>query len=84
MEWFKARDDDSESESLSPLCGYRLEPDHTVQLGGTDRAWKQRLASQTEATVSYAGLAPGAVGSYQFNVVVPNVTASDNVPVTFS
>src|SRR5207244_12863728 len=24
------------------------------------------------ATVAYAGLAPGAVGSYQFNVVVPD------------
>ena len=29
------------------------------------------------ATVSYAGLAPGAVGLYQFNVVVPNVAAGD-------
>ena len=36
------------------------------------------------ATVSYAGLAPGAVGLYQFNVVVPAVPASDTVPVTFS
>lgn len=29
------------------------------------------------ATVSYAGLAPGAVGLYQLNVVVPNVAAGD-------
>ncbi|MCX6611598.1 MAG: hypothetical protein NTW74_12195 [Acidobacteria bacterium] len=29
------------------------------------------------ATVSYAGLAPGAIGLYQFNVVVPNVAAGD-------
>jgi uncharacterized protein (TIGR03437 family) len=38
----------------------------------------------TEATVSYAGLAPNAVGLYQFNLVVPNVTASDLVPLTFT
>jgi uncharacterized protein (TIGR03437 family) len=30
------------------------------------------------ATVSYAGLAPGAVGLYQLNVVVPNVAAGDS------
>lgn len=29
------------------------------------------------ATVTYAGLAPGAVGLYQFNVRVPNVAAGD-------
>jgi uncharacterized protein (TIGR03437 family) len=39
---------------------------------------------QTEAAVSYACLAPNAVGLYQFNVVVPNVTASDAVPLTFT
>ena len=36
------------------------------------------------ATVQYAGLAPGFVGLYQFNVVVPNVAVSDKVAVTFS
>jgi uncharacterized protein (TIGR03437 family) len=36
------------------------------------------------AMVTYAGLAPGYVGLYQFNVVVPNVAASNTVPVTFS
>lgn len=36
------------------------------------------------ATVTYAGLAPGYVGLYVFNVVVPNIAASDTVPVTFS
>jgi uncharacterized protein (TIGR03437 family) len=36
------------------------------------------------ATVKYAGLAPGYVGLYQFNVVVPNVAASDLTPVTFT
>jgi uncharacterized protein (TIGR03437 family) len=42
------------------------------------------LFGQTEATLEYNGLAPNAVGLYQFNVVVPNVAASDTVPVTFT
>jgi trimeric autotransporter adhesin len=36
------------------------------------------------ATVTYAGLTPGVVGLYQFNVVVPNVGSSDLVPLSFS
>ena len=36
------------------------------------------------AVLPYSGLAPGFVGLYQFNVVVPNVAASDTVPVTFT
>ena len=36
------------------------------------------------ATVSYAGLAPGMIGLYQFNVVVPDTTPGDAVPLTFS
>jgi uncharacterized protein (TIGR03437 family) len=36
------------------------------------------------ATVSFAGLSPGTVGLYQFNVVVPNVTGSDAIPLTFT
>jgi uncharacterized protein (TIGR03437 family) len=40
------------------------------------------LFGQTEATVTYAGLAPNAVGLYQLNVVVPNVSSSDSVPLT--
>jgi len=36
-----------------------------------------------QATLSYFGLAPGYVGLYQFNVVVPNVAASNAVPLTF-
>jgi uncharacterized protein (TIGR03437 family) len=35
-------------------------------------------------TVEYAGLTGGFMGLYQFNVVVPNVAASDTVPLTFS
>lgn len=36
------------------------------------------------ATVSYAGLAPGMVGLYQFNVVVPDTDPGDAVPLTFT
>jgi uncharacterized protein (TIGR03437 family) len=36
------------------------------------------------ATILYDGLAPGYVGLYQINVQVPNVAASDSVPVTYS
>lgn len=42
------------------------------------------LFGQTEAAVSYAGLAPNAVGLYQFNVVVPNVSSSDSISLTFT
>ena len=36
------------------------------------------------AAVSYAGLAPGMIGLYQFNVVVPDTAPGDAVPLTFS
>jgi uncharacterized protein (TIGR03437 family) len=36
------------------------------------------------ANVTYAGFAPGYVGLYQINVVVPSVAASDAVPLTFT
>ena len=38
----------------------------------------------TRATVSYAGLAPGAVGLYQVNFTVPAITANDAAPLTFT
>jgi trimeric autotransporter adhesin len=38
----------------------------------------------TQATVQYAGLAPGFIGLYQFNVVVPDIPASDTVPISFN
>jgi uncharacterized protein (TIGR03437 family) len=45
----------------------------------------QFLFGQTPAgSVPYAGLAPGAVGLYQFNVVVPSIANSDAVPLTFT
>ena len=37
-----------------------------------------------EATVTYAGLTPNSYGLYQFNVVVPQVPAGDQVPLTFT
>jgi len=36
------------------------------------------------ATVDYAGLAPGSIGLYQFNVVVPNVGSGNAIPLTFT
>jgi uncharacterized protein (TIGR03437 family) len=36
------------------------------------------------AQIQYAGLAPGFVGLYQFNVVVPNIPANNAAPVTFT
>ena len=38
----------------------------------------------TPATVTFSGLTGGFLGLYQFNVVVPNVAASDSVPFTFT
>jgi uncharacterized protein (TIGR03437 family) len=38
----------------------------------------------TQATVTYQGLARNYLGLYQFDLVVPQVAASDSVPVTFS
>ncbi len=36
------------------------------------------------ASVSYAGLSPGFVGLYQFNVAVPNVSDGDLTPLNFT
>jgi uncharacterized protein (TIGR03437 family) len=42
----------------------------------------QILFGQTAGTVNYDGLAPGYVGLYQINVVVPSVGASDASPIS--
>jgi len=42
------------------------------------------LFAGAAANVQYDGLAPNYVGLYQFNVVVPNVSDSDTVPLTFT
>jgi uncharacterized protein (TIGR03437 family) len=38
----------------------------------------------TQAAAGYDGFAPNYVGLYQFNVTVPNISASDSAPLTFS
>ena len=38
----------------------------------------------TEATVTFAGLAPATMGLYQINVTVPNVASGDSVPLSFT
>src|SRR5262249_7040415 len=42
----------------------------------------QILMGQSSANILYAGLVPGAVGLYQFNVEVPQLADGDQVPVT--
>jgi uncharacterized protein (TIGR03437 family) len=42
------------------------------------------LFGETLAQLRYYGLAPGLVGLYQFNAVVPSVPDSDLVPLTFN
>ena len=44
----------------------------------------QVLFGATQATVTYAGLVANAVGLYQINAVVPNVSSGDLIPVTFT
>lgn len=36
-----------------------------------------------QVSLSYSGLAPGLIGVYQFNAVVPSIAASNAVPLTF-
>jgi uncharacterized protein (TIGR03437 family) len=43
----------------------------------------QVLFGTTPATLQYQGLAPGYVGLYQFNIVVPTVAAGSAVPLIF-
>jgi uncharacterized protein (TIGR03437 family) len=37
-----------------------------------------------KASLAYSGLVPGNIGLYQFNVAVPDIPASDLVPLTFT
>jgi uncharacterized protein (TIGR03437 family) len=55
-----------------------------VQLSNQLTTPLQVFFGQTQATVAYAGLTPGFIGLYQFNVVVPNIPDNEAVPVTFA
>jgi uncharacterized protein (TIGR03437 family) len=55
-----------------------------VQGSNTVAATLQISFGGTPAMTTYSGLAPGLVGLYQFNVVVPSVAANDFVPLTFT
>lgn len=51
---------------------------------GCGRGWPLRKPAAGPGTLQYAGLAPGQLGLYQFNVVVPAAAAGDAVPVTLT
>jgi uncharacterized protein (TIGR03437 family) len=61
-----------------------------TQAGVIDQGTNQINASLdisiggVSAVVQYAGLTPGVVGLYQFNVVVPNIPPSDTTPLVFT
>lgn len=57
---------------IAPAVTYTLALPIQISIGGTP------------ATVLSQGLAPGSVGEYQFNVVVPSIAASDKVAITFT
>lgn len=60
-------------------------PAGQIAQGSTSLALPLQISiGGTAASVAYAGLAPGFVGLYQFNVVVPNIGASDSAPLTFT
>jgi uncharacterized protein (TIGR03437 family) len=54
-----------------------------VQQANTLASPLQILFAGAPGQVVYAGLAPGFVGLYQFDVVVPDVASGDAVPLTF-
>jgi uncharacterized protein (TIGR03437 family) len=56
----------------------------TVQFQNKLTTPVQILFGQTSAALAYQGLSPGSVGLYQFNVVVPNVAASDATQLTLT
>jgi uncharacterized protein (TIGR03437 family) len=55
-----------------------------VQQSNTLTAPLQVKFGSAVASVTYDGLAPNAVGLYQINVVVPSISSSDTVPLTFT
>jgi uncharacterized protein (TIGR03437 family) len=59
-------------------------PGQLVQGTSTLTSKLQILLGDTPAALNYGGLAPGEIGLYQFNLVVPNVAAGGAVPLTFT
>lgn len=59
-------------------------PGQLVQEQNTLAAPFDLYFGNVKAALAYDGLAPGYLGLYQFNVVVPDVPASDLVPMTFT
>jgi len=59
-------------------------PGQLVQGTSTLSSKLQVLFGDTPAALDYGGLAPGEIGLYQFNLVVPNVAAGGAVPLTFT
>jgi uncharacterized protein (TIGR03437 family) len=60
-------------------------PAGQIAAGSTQLAASlQILFGQTSALMTYVGQAPGFVGLYQFDVVVPAVPDNDLVPLTFN
>jgi uncharacterized protein (TIGR03437 family) len=55
-----------------------------VQQANSLNANLQIMIGGVTAPIGYAGLGPGNVGLYQFNVTVPSVAPGDAVPVTFT
>jgi trimeric autotransporter adhesin len=56
----------------------------TVQQLNTLTSPVQFSVGGAPATLAYAGLAPQAIGLYQFNLTVPNVAPGSTVPITFT
>lgn len=60
-------------------------PAGQVAQGSTALALPLQISiAGARAATTYAGLAPGAIGLYQFNVTIPPVAASDAAALTYS
>lgn len=68
---------------FGPVTPSTITAGQVVQQSNSLATPLQVFFGQSPAMLSYSGLAPGAVGLYQFNVVVPAVVNSDAVPITF-
>lgn len=65
---------------VSPFVEYGDRATGATELAGALTV----MFGNTAARVVYAGMSPGTVGLYQFNVVVPDLPDNDAVPVTFT